>query len=66
MLKEMDRDSDNFTAELILKEIGAEAGTAGTTAEGVRVVLRDLADAGIPLVGVRIVRRLRAVARRPV
>ncbi len=53
VLKEMDRDSDNFTAELVLKEIGAEAGTAGTTAEGVRVVLRDLADVGIPLAGVR-------------
>ena len=29
VLKEMDRDSDNFTAELILKEIGAEAGDGG-------------------------------------
>ena len=28
VLKEMDRDSDNFMAELILKEIGAEAGEA--------------------------------------
>jgi D-alanyl-D-alanine carboxypeptidase/D-alanyl-D-alanine-endopeptidase (penicillin-binding protein 4) len=53
VLKEMDRDSDNFTAELILKEIGAEAGATGTTAEGVRIVLRDLADVGVPLVGVR-------------
>ena len=34
VLKEMDRDSDNFTAELILKELGAEAGDAGTTAAG--------------------------------
>jgi D-alanyl-D-alanine carboxypeptidase/D-alanyl-D-alanine-endopeptidase (penicillin-binding protein 4) len=53
VLKGMDRDSDNFTAELILKEIGAEAGTAGTTGEGARIVLRDLADAGVPLAGVR-------------
>jgi D-alanyl-D-alanine carboxypeptidase/D-alanyl-D-alanine-endopeptidase (penicillin-binding protein 4) len=53
VLKEMDRDSDNFMAELILKEIGAEAGDGGTTAEGARIVLRDLADAGVPLVGVR-------------
>src|SRR4051812_32203037 len=29
VLREMDRDSDNFTAELILKEIGAEAGATG-------------------------------------
>jgi len=53
VLKEMDRDSDNFMAELILKEVGAEAGEAGTTGEGVRIVLRDLADAGVPLAGVR-------------
>jgi len=53
VLKEMDRDSDNFMAELILKELGAEAGEAGTTAEGARIVLRDLADAGVPLAGVR-------------
>jgi D-alanyl-D-alanine carboxypeptidase/D-alanyl-D-alanine-endopeptidase (penicillin-binding protein 4) len=53
VLKEMDRDSDNFMAELILKEIGAETGEAGTTAEGVRIVLRDLADVGVPLAGVR-------------
>jgi len=53
VLKEMDRDSDNFMAELILKELGAEAGEAGTTGEGVRIVLRDLSDAGVPLAGVR-------------
>jgi D-alanyl-D-alanine carboxypeptidase/D-alanyl-D-alanine-endopeptidase (penicillin-binding protein 4) len=53
VLTEMDRDSDNFTAELMLKAIGAEAGEAGTTAEGARIVLRDLADAGVPLAGVR-------------
>ena len=53
VLKEMDRDSDNFMAELILKALGAEAGEAGTTAEGARIVLRDLADAGVPLAGVR-------------
>ena len=53
VLKEMDRDSDNFMAELILKEVGAEAGEGGTTGEGVRIVLRDLADAGVPLAGVR-------------
>src|SRR5205823_10806522 len=45
----------NFTAELITKELGAEVGTAGTTAAGAAVVVRDLAAAGIPLAGVRIV-----------
>ena len=49
----MDRDSDNFTAELMLKQLGAEAGEGGTTASGVAVALRDLAAAGVPLTGVR-------------
>jgi D-alanyl-D-alanine carboxypeptidase/D-alanyl-D-alanine-endopeptidase (penicillin-binding protein 4) len=54
VLQEMDRDSDNFTAELMLKQLGAEAGGAGTTRAGVAVVLRDLQAAGVPLAGVRI------------
>ncbi len=53
VLAAMDRDSDNFTAEMILKTIGAEVGGAGTTAAGIVVVLRDLAAAGVPLAGVR-------------
>jgi len=54
ILDEMDRDSDNFVAEMLLKDLGAEVGTGGTTAAGVAVVVRDLAAAGIPLAGVRI------------
>lgn len=55
IVQQMDRASDNFDAELLLKELGAEAGSGGTTAEGVRIVSRDLAAAGIPLAGVRLV-----------
>jgi serine-type D-Ala-D-Ala carboxypeptidase/endopeptidase (penicillin-binding protein 4) len=55
VLQEMGVDSDNFVAELVLKEIGAEVGGAGTTAAGVSIVLRDLAAVGVPLVGVRMV-----------
>lgn len=55
VLAEMDQQSDNFTAELVLKELGAESGGEGTTAAGTAVVLRDLAAAGIPLAGVTIV-----------
>ena len=55
VLQQMDRDSDNFTAELIAKELGAEVGAGGTTAAGVAIVRRDLAAAGVPLAGVRIV-----------
>jgi D-alanyl-D-alanine carboxypeptidase/D-alanyl-D-alanine-endopeptidase (penicillin-binding protein 4) len=51
----MDRESDNFTAELLLKQIGAANGPAGTTAAGAAQVRAALAEAGIPLAGVRIV-----------
>ncbi|MGH3001973.1 MAG: D-alanyl-D-alanine carboxypeptidase/D-alanyl-D-alanine endopeptidase, partial [Gaiellaceae bacterium] len=54
VLREMDRDSDNFTAEMLLKELGAEVGAGGTTAAGTVVVLHALAAAGVPLAGVRI------------
>lgn len=55
VLAGMDRESDNFAAEMILKELGAEVGTSGTTAGGVGIVVRDLAAENVPLAGVRIV-----------
>jgi serine-type D-Ala-D-Ala carboxypeptidase/endopeptidase (penicillin-binding protein 4) len=55
VLQDMDRDSDNFTAEMLLKDLGAEVGAAGTTPAGAAVVRRDLDADGIPLAGVRIV-----------
>jgi D-alanyl-D-alanine carboxypeptidase/D-alanyl-D-alanine-endopeptidase (penicillin-binding protein 4) len=55
VVAEMDHESDNFIAEMLLKEIGAEVGDAGTTAAGAAVVQRDLVAAGVPLTGVRIV-----------
>jgi D-alanyl-D-alanine carboxypeptidase/D-alanyl-D-alanine-endopeptidase (penicillin-binding protein 4) len=55
ILTEMDHDSDNYVAELLLKDIGAEVGGAGTTNAGAAVVERVLAAAGIPLAGVHIV-----------
>jgi serine-type D-Ala-D-Ala carboxypeptidase/endopeptidase (penicillin-binding protein 4) len=48
----MDRDSDNFRGEMLLKALGAEAGSGGTTAAGASVVRRVLAEAGVPLAGV--------------
>jgi PBP4 family serine-type D-alanyl-D-alanine carboxypeptidase len=55
IIEVMDRESDNFTAEMLLKELGAEKLGQGTSAAGARVVEADLAAAGIPLDGVRIV-----------
>jgi serine-type D-Ala-D-Ala carboxypeptidase/endopeptidase (penicillin-binding protein 4) len=54
ILRFMNRESDNFTSELILKQLGNIAGARGTTARGGMVVRRALADAGVPLAGVRI------------
>ncbi|HEY2326408.1 MAG TPA: D-alanyl-D-alanine carboxypeptidase/D-alanyl-D-alanine-endopeptidase [Gaiellaceae bacterium] len=54
VLKTMNTHSNNFIAEEILKDLGAEAAGAGTTAAGVHVVLADLGAAGIPLTGVRL------------
>ena len=39
--------SDNFIAEMLLKDLGAEFGAAGTTPAGGRVVRSALADFGI-------------------
>jgi D-alanyl-D-alanine carboxypeptidase/D-alanyl-D-alanine-endopeptidase (penicillin-binding protein 4) len=50
----MNRESDNFTAELILKQLGTLFSDRGTTPRGGRVIRQTLADAGIPLAGVRI------------
>ncbi len=50
----MGRESDNFTAEMLVKQLGATYVGAGTTAAGVRVVRAALADAGVPLAGVRL------------
>lgn len=50
----MDSTSDNFTAEMLLKTLGAEELGRGTTAAGARVVTRTLEAAGVPMAGVRI------------
>ena len=51
----MDQFSDNFTAEMLLKAIGAVTTGRGTTAAGATVVREVLKTAGVPLAGVRIV-----------
>lgn len=51
----MNRHSDNFTAEMLLKHLGTLGGHVGTSARGARVVLEELVAARIPTEGVRIV-----------
>jgi serine-type D-Ala-D-Ala carboxypeptidase/endopeptidase (penicillin-binding protein 4) len=55
LVRFMDRESDNFTAEMLLKEVGAVQGDGGSTADGVGVTTGLLAAAGVPLDGVRMV-----------
>jgi D-alanyl-D-alanine carboxypeptidase/D-alanyl-D-alanine-endopeptidase (penicillin-binding protein 4) len=51
----MDRVSDNFEAEMLLKELGAVQAERGSTASGVGVVAGLLVQAGVPMTGVRLV-----------
>jgi D-alanyl-D-alanine carboxypeptidase/D-alanyl-D-alanine-endopeptidase (penicillin-binding protein 4) len=51
----MDQLSDNFTAEMLVKELGAVQVGTGTTAAGIAFVRSLLEQAGVPLTGVRMV-----------
>ena len=55
IIRFMDHESDNFTAELLLKQLGAVVFDRGTSAAGATAVMQALAEAGVPLAGVRIV-----------
>jgi serine-type D-Ala-D-Ala carboxypeptidase/endopeptidase (penicillin-binding protein 4) len=50
----MNRESDNFYAEMLLKRLGKEEAGQGSTAAGAQVVRTELKRRGIPLTGVRI------------
>ena len=54
ILRFMDRQSDNFIAEQVLKTLGAEVRGKGTTGAGAAVVVDTLKEAGVPLANVRI------------
>jgi D-alanyl-D-alanine carboxypeptidase/D-alanyl-D-alanine-endopeptidase (penicillin-binding protein 4) len=55
LVDHMTTESDNFVAEMLLKQLGARELARGTTGAGARVVRRVLAERGVPLAGVRIV-----------
>jgi D-alanyl-D-alanine carboxypeptidase/D-alanyl-D-alanine-endopeptidase (penicillin-binding protein 4) len=55
LIRHMDVYSDNFYAEMLLKEVGAVQGDFGSAAAGIAVERRLLAAAGVPLGGVRTV-----------
>jgi D-alanyl-D-alanine carboxypeptidase/D-alanyl-D-alanine-endopeptidase (penicillin-binding protein 4) len=55
LVRHMDVYSDNFYAEMLLKEVGAVQGTFGSAGAGIAVERQLLRDAGVPLGGVRMV-----------
>lgn len=54
LLRRVNAASDNYVAEVLLKELGAMAAEQGSSAVGIRVVRRTLRDLGVPLTGVRL------------
>jgi len=55
IVQEMNRNSHNFVAEMLLKELGSYGAGHGTTVAGSAVVRKSLSEAGVPMSGVRIV-----------
>ena len=54
IVRRMNRESDNFYAEMLLKQLLAATGKVGTSAGGGRLVVATMRDAGIPVEGVRL------------
>ncbi len=55
IVRRMNKDSDNFYAEMLVKQLGAKMRGAGTTSAGCAVIRRVLEERNVPLAGVRIV-----------
>jgi D-alanyl-D-alanine carboxypeptidase/D-alanyl-D-alanine-endopeptidase (penicillin-binding protein 4) len=55
IVRAMNRESDNFVAEILVKELGAAVERQGSTAAGARAVRSALVAAGVPVAGVRVV-----------
>jgi len=54
IVRRMNHESDNFYAEMLLKQLLAATGKRGTSAGGGRLVVATMRDAGIPVDGVRL------------
>jgi serine-type D-Ala-D-Ala carboxypeptidase/endopeptidase (penicillin-binding protein 4) len=56
IVRRMNKESDNFYAEMLLKRLALVASSGkGTTSAGTQIVRAELSERGIPLAGVRIV-----------
>ncbi len=54
IVRRMNHESDNFYAEMLLKQLLAVTGEVGTSAGGGKLVVATMRDAGIPVDGVRL------------
>ena len=54
IVQHMNRESDNFVAEMLLKELGAAVTGSGSTRAGARVVRRALEESDVPTDGMRV------------
>jgi D-alanyl-D-alanine carboxypeptidase/D-alanyl-D-alanine-endopeptidase (penicillin-binding protein 4) len=55
IVREMGIESDNFIAEMMLKQLGAQQAGQGTSARGAAAVMALLKTSGVPVGGVRLV-----------
>ena len=65
IVRRMNRESDNFYAEMLLKQLAAAAGKPGTSAGGGEIVIAAMREAGIPVTGRAHRRRLGPLEPRP-
>ena len=54
VVKAMDKTSDNFIAEMLVKGLGRDFGAGGTTAAGVKVARDYLSSIGVPVAQTRL------------
>ncbi len=54
IVRRMNHESDNFYAEMLLKQLPAATGRVGTSSGGGKLVLAAMRDAGIPIDGVHL------------
>lgn len=55
IMRFLNRHSDNFTAEMLTKQLGSVGGSPGSTSAGLAFVRGEMEKAGIPTAGVRLV-----------
>jgi serine-type D-Ala-D-Ala carboxypeptidase/endopeptidase (penicillin-binding protein 4) len=55
IVRHMNHESDNFYAEMLLKQLPAAAGRVGTSTGGAQIVIATMRESGIPVAGIRMV-----------